>query len=276
MAGRAAQKLLDLINFDHPGKNFTFDNISFSNIGTNTSSVEKDSAVRVDAVPNVEFRNSFWLYYNRIDLGLLFSKVEVQISDKNLPTGIVVIRDLVDEINSRYGTDFETEDFQNAIIDNSSLPVEIVMRPVQDSPAYRGEFSLWLYKDVPELSEVFISADLIGFNYPDSDSSKAQGLLYSYGLDGSYKTSYLRNFAAGNSSEDDTLVSILRHRTGHDWKVDSVASDFTLGGSVIAYNGKVADCPLPIAKNLSFTNVVVSNLSSFCLKVSGRITIWYN
>ena len=276
MASRAAQKLLDLINYQNPGKGFTFDNVSFANVGVNTTSEPKDSSVRVVAVPNIAFRTSQWVYYNRIDLGVVFSKVEVQISDKALPTGIVVLRDLVDDINARYGTDFEPEDFQNAAIDTSHLPVSVTLRPTSDNPAYRGEFQAWIYKDVPELSEVLIDLDLVGFNYPEADLTKAQGLLYSYGISGSSQIGYLRNFVAGNSAEDEVLAGILRHWRRDPWVIDNVDSDFTLGGSVIAYNGLIADCPLPIARNTSFTNVLVLNLSTHCLKLSGRITIWYS
>ena len=206
----------------------------------------------------------------------MFSKVEVHISDKSLPTGIVVLRDLVDDINSRYGTDFEPEDFQNAVIDTSQLPVKVTLRPTNDNPAYRGSFDAWIYKDVPELSEVLINLDLIGFNYPEADLTKGQGLLYSYGISANSWTSYLRNFVAGNSGEDEVIATILKHWRRDPWVVDNVDRDFTLGGSIVAYNGLVEDCPLPIARNSGFTNVLVLNLSARCLKLSGRITIWYS
>lgn len=276
MATRAAQKLLDLINHDNPGKNFSFDNIYFDNIGDNTTSIEKDSAVQVMAVPGVRWQRSQWTYYNRIDLAVVFSKVEVSISTKLLPSGIVVARDLVDPINAKFGTDFEESDFQNAIIDTSTLPVKVVMRPVKDSPAYRNSFDAWVYLDVPELSDVVIHLDLLGFNYPEADLTKAQGLLYSYGVNGTSQASYIRNLTEGNSGEDDTLAMILKHWTRHDWRIDEAANDFTLGGSVVAYNGKFTDCPLSISSNNAFTDVLVLNLSNKCLKLSGRLTIWYN
>lgn len=276
MATIAEQKLMDLINHDNPNKDFSFANVYFDNIGVNTTAEPRDSMVQVVAVPGVEFRASKWVYYNRIDLGVVFSKSEVTVSNKSLPTGIVVLKDLVDPINRIYGTDFEASDFQPAVIDMSTLPVKVIMRPTVDNPAYQGSFEAWVYKDVPELSDVLISLDLLGFNYPETDNTKAQGLLYSYGVNGTSQASYLRNFTEGNSGEDDILALILNNWTRHNWLTTETASDFTLGGSLVAYNGKVVDCQLPISGKTDFSDVLVLNLSNKCLKVSGRITIWYN
>lgn len=277
----AKNKLLALVNRDN-STNLVEDQVVFGVATINPDvAIQRNTKLRLSAVAGKGFRGHVDIWYNRIDLGILFKNVTANV-------GLVITEgmtsdDLIPLINEKYGTQFEVEDFDAA----TPLVVEggtATLTAKVDNVAYISSFDVVYGLEEIALDSVILVTTLTGFNYPNADTSKGQAAVYSYNLDGSSQPDdYWTNLALGVVT--DTIVGPFNqaYRVDEDWVFDAAAGvedapavDYNLAGAEVIYNGDVATAPAGNLVNPVYNKVVLLQLSaSKCANFGGVMSVYH-
>ena len=78
--------------------------------------------VTLSGIVNSKRKGSVTVYYNRIDLPVLFKNIAVSLRFEALAGTTYHTTDLIPKLNAKYGTDFVADDFVDSVIDLSTLP----------------------------------------------------------------------------------------------------------------------------------------------------------
>ena len=281
----AVNKLLALINRDNK-TNIVEDQVTLQAPANNTDAgILRDTKLKLVAVPGKGFRGHVTVWYNRIDLSILFKNVGANV-------GLEVTEGMTSEaliplINAKYGTDFEVEDFEAA------TPLLVAggtatFTAKADNVAYTKSFEVKYGLEEVALDSVVLVTTLTGFNYPNSDLTKGQAAIYSYNLDGSSEPNdYWSKLAVGDV--DATIVAPFNtaYRVDEDWIFDASADtnpegtpipamDYNLAGAKVIYNGEVTAAPQGNLVNKVYKNVVLIELSKTkCANFGGVLGVYY-
>lgn len=242
---------------------------------------QRDTKIELVAIPGVKYRGKVTVFYNRIDLALLFKNVgaNVGIDVQDGQTS----DDLIPLINAKYGTDFEVGDLEQVALVTGTGPRTVTLTAVAGNVAYSGAFDVVYDLEAIDLDSVVIVLDLAGFNYPSADTTKGQASIYSYNLDGS---TVVDDFWAGVvvGAVDDTFVAPFNtsFRVDEDWVFDDQApADFNLSGATVVYNGvndanSVKAAAPGLLLNPTYADVCVMKLSDTeCTNFAGFITVYH-
>ena len=281
----AANKLLALINRDNK-TNLVEDQVVLNAPLVNPDSgIARNTKLKVVAVPGKGFRGDVTVWYNRIDLGLLFKNVNANVGLE--VTEGMTAEALIPLINEKYGTDFEVEDFD-------ALPALVVgggtatLTAKADNVAYIQSFDVKYGLEEVALDSVVLVTTLTGFNYPNADTSKGQAAIYSYNLDGSSEpNNYWAGLALGAVDASIVVPFNQAYRVDEDWIFDMSADtnpegtvipamDYNLAGAEVIYNGEVAGAPEGNLVNPVYNKVVLIQLSaSKCANFGGVLGVYY-
>lgn len=281
----AKNKLLALINRDN-ATNLVEDQVVFGTATVNPDvAIIRNTKLRLDAVPGKGFRGHVDIWYNRIDLGILFKNVAANVG-LTLTEGMTS-EVLIPLINEKYGTDFEVEDFEAA------TPLDVdggtaTFTAKADNVAYIASFDVAYGLEEVALDSVVLITTLTGFNYPNSDTTKGQAAIYSYNLDGSTQPdNYWAGLALGPVTETIVTPFNQAYRVDEDWIFDMSADtnpegtpipamDYNLAGAEVIYNGATEAAPAGQLVNPVYTNVVLMQLSaSKCANFGGVLSVYY-
>ncbi len=270
--------IIDLINI---ANSTTLDEtkISFGTPSVLTNNANNhNTGVQVNAVPGSGFRGSVDVTYNRLDIGLLFKNISLNL-DVDL-SGITnpSTKDLLTKLNSKFGLGIEIEDIEDVAIDTSgSIPHNHTITMADNSLAYIGSVALTIGPD-PEVGEkldtVIMTTNLMGLLYPNADTTKAQAREYSWGIDASSIGSYLSVRVVGETIGDDSLATELNKVVSETWVYNASAADYNTAEAEVIYAG--ANDPSKDT-NQTWSRIVQFKLSdTLCANMGGTLTLGYN
>lgn len=272
----AANKLLALVNRDN-GTNIVEDQVILAAPLVNPDAgIIRNTKLELTSVPGKGFRGHVTVWYNRIDLGILFKSIDANVG--LAVTEGMTTDDLIPLINAKYGTDFETVDFVQQPLVVSDTVQSVTLAAVATNVAYIGEFTVKYSSEEIALDSVVLVTTLSGFNYPNADTSKGQGAIYSFNLDGSSQPdNFWASVALGAVDATFVVPFNQAYRVDEDWVFDdSQAADYNLAGAVVIYNGTTAEAPAGHLVNPAYTKVVIMQLSADkCANFGGDITVYY-
>lgn len=272
----AANKLLALVNRDN-GSNIVEEQVVFAAPLVNPDAgIVRNTKLTLTAVPGKGFRNSVTVWYNRIDLGVLFQSI-------NPNVGLAVTEGMTTDaliplINAKYGTDFEVADFVQQPLVVSDTTQTVVLAAAANNVAYIGEFTVKYGIEEVALDSVVLITTLSGFNYPSADLTKGQGAIYSYNLDGSSQPDNFWSTVAVGAVADTFVTPFNQaYRVDEDWVFDDTqALPYNLAGASVIYNGTTAAAPAGHLVNPAYNKVVIMQLSAErCANFAGDLTVYY-
>lgn len=282
----AKNKFLALVNRDNK-TNLVEDQIVFGTASVNPDvAIQRNTKLRLTAVPGKGFRGHVDVWYNRIDLGILFKNVSANV-------GLEVTEGLTSDaliplINAKYGTQFEVEDFEAA------TPLDVAggtatLTAKADNVAYISSFDVKYGLEEVALDSVILVTTLTGFNYPNSDTTKGQAAIYSYNLDGSSQPDdFWATLALGAVTEAVVVPFNQAYRVDEDWVFDATAGTtpeggelipavaYNLAGAEVIYNGDVTGAPAGHLVNPVYNKVVLLQLSAEkCANFGGVLSVYH-
>lgn len=277
----AVNKLLALINRDNH-TNIVEDQITLGLPLVNPDAgIARDTKITLSSVPGKGFRGSVTVWYNRIDLSILFKNVSANVG-LELTEGMTSDV-LIPLINEKYGTDFEVADFEAA----TPLVVEggtVTFTAKSDNVAYKGSFDVAYGLEEIALDSVVLITTLTGFNYPNADITKGQAAIYSFNLDGSSQPdNFWAGVTLGAVTADFVTPFNQAYRVDEDWVFDAAAgvdeapaADYNLAGAEVVYNGDVSAAPAGQLVNTVYNKVVLMTLSATkCANFGGTLAVYY-
>ncbi len=289
----AINKLLAMVNRDNAAylpSTLTETQVAISVAAANTNGkVSRDTQVTLTAKPGAPYRNKVTVYYNRIDLAVLFKSFDVNV-------GIDVKEDMTTDdllplINAKYGTDFEPADIVQAPLTVGEGKRIVVLKAAEGNLVFKGEVNVAYDLEALDLDSVVLTTTLTGFNYPNADLTKGQGAVYSFNLDGSAIPGDFWGTAVKGDVTADFVDPFNRaFRVDEDWVFSDEAAEFNLGGATVVYNGvndkatvsaEIAAVNGPVAMqalllNPAYKKVCVMQLSADkCTNMGGYVTVYH-
>lgn len=281
----AVNKLLALINRDNK-TNIVAEQVTLGAPQVNSDAgIARDTKLTLTAVAGKGFKGGVTVWYNRIDLAILFKNV-------NANVGLEITEGMTSEaliplINEKYGTDFEVEDFEAAtplVVGGGTATFTAKV----DNVAYKGAFEVKYGLEEIALDSVVLVTTLTGFNYPNADITKGQAAIYSFNLDGSSQPDdFWAGVALGAVTADFVTPFNQAYRVDEDWIFDMSADtnpegtpipamDYNLAGAEVIYNGDVSAAPAGQLVNTVYNKVVLMTLSpTKCANFGGTLAVYY-
>lgn len=248
-----------------------------------------NTGAHVAAVKGSGYIGSVDITYNRLDIGILFEKIAVNLDlgedgDGN-PVKPATTKDLLAALNARYGMGLEESDIVDSpITTTGSAPWSATITMADDSLAYIGELDLTVGPD-PEVGErldtVILTTNLNGLMYPNDDTTKAQAREYSWGIDANTISVWLDARTVDDVIADNSLATELNKIVPEVWKFDDANSiDYNTAGAKVTYAG-VNDAEdadgNPRDTNKKFNRIVQFQLDETkCANMGGILTLGYN
>lgn len=231
----------------------------------------RNSFVRIAATPLANATGATFVYYNRLDFTAMFTD-ETGIQPLIVPVDfdtVFTAWDVVPFINQYYGLMLEPKDVLEETINRGDWTVQLKAHP--DSLGWIGEVPVQLVRGDALVPTNFTDVKIAPYAYPYFNTKVGQGAIYSYPW-------RFDNFAAelqgmGTTTNETRLAQILKSVTADNWMVYRSPVDFNLKEATVVYNGKNSrDLPT----NPSVDNVMVIELSLYCLNFGGRLYLHYN
>lgn len=239
-----------------------------------------NTGVKVVAVKDSGYIGDVDVTYNRLDIGLLFKNIALNL-DVTKPA---TTKDLLPKLNSKYGLGLTIDDIEDNAVDMSGDGPHthtIVMKVT--SLAYIGQVTTTIGPD-PEVGErldtVILQTNLNGLLYPNSDTSKAQAREYSWGIDASSISAYLQVRTKDEVITDNSLAIELNKVVPDVWVYDTNAADYNTANAKVVYagvNDRTDADGNPRDTNAAFARIVQFQLSdTLCANMGGILTLGYN
>lgn len=214
------------------------------------------------------------VYYDRLDITTVFASygsgegeyIVLPVDLDNVQTA----KDVVPALVYYYGYAVTPADVQPVIIDHENGAVMLRFEP--SSPGYLGEIRVKLISGGAFLAPNFPVVQLDGpYEYPYFNTKVGQGAVYAYGYAFDDFAAELKAITAQNISRE-RLAVILSTVTTHPWEVFRIPSEYNLKEATVVYNGpnQTAFKSNPLAEN-----VLIINLSLYCINLGGQMILHY-
>ena len=242
--------------------------ITVDSNGHNTTAV-------VSSVPGSGYRGDVTVSYIRLDIGLLFKNIALNLNVTTPST----TKDLLPLLNSKYGLGLTIDDIEDNAIDmgdGSATPTHAIVIKAT-SFAYIGTVTTTIGPD-PEIGEkldtVILTTNLTGLLYPNDDTTKAQAREYSWGVDASSISAWLQVRVTDEEITDNSLATELNKIVPNTWVYDAdAAQDYNTAGAKVIFAG-VNDNTKDT--NQQFNRIVQIELSdTLCGNMGGILTLGY-
>lgn len=265
--------ILDLVNAQIKKNNLpqvlTLGQVSIGAVVAHVGDDDRNSTVTIMSIPGVKYVGNVDCDYWRLDLAKLFLGISVNLDVEDPQT----TADLVTKLNSKYGLALGEDDFVNDPVSGNTA----IIKAKAASPAYFGEISVTIGPDdaVGErLSLVILERNLDGLLYPNTDTTKAQASIYSYGIDANAIAPWLKTQATGTDIDDNALITELNKVVPELWVHKNTPADYNTGNARIIFAGpNSAD----LDANQEWTHVVQIALDpTLCTNMGGVLTLGYN
>lgn len=230
-----------------------------------------NSVVRIQALATAAAIGFTYVYYDRVDFTEMFTDPD-GISPLRVPArldSVFTAHDIVKLINQYYGLCLKTVDVENTTIDRSNW--QVLLKASSKSLGWIGEQVVQLLPGDALIPSNFDKQTVEAYSYPHFNTRVGQGAIYSYPW-------RFDNFAAelkagGTNLTMGRLAQILKIVTGDAWIEYRNPVAFNLKECVVVYNGP-NNATMPT--NPSVDNIVVIELSLYCLNLGGRLYLHYN
>ncbi|ECM9141119.1 hypothetical protein YJ58_01100 [Salmonella enterica subsp. enterica serovar Enteritidis] len=179
------------------------------------------------------------------------------------------MHDVVGLINQYYGLSLKPADVVNTEIDRKTWRVDLVATPT--SLGWIGQQQVQLLPGDALLPANFEPLTVTPYEYPYFNIKVGQGAVYSYPWRFDNFAEEFQRLGAAITTE--RLAQILKTVTGDNWTTYRNPIDFNLREAVVVYNGRnKAELPT----NPAVDNVLIVELSLYCLNFGGRLYLHYN
>jgi len=272
----AEEILIKEINLEN-GLDLSVDDIVFGppQVPTKDEDVAKanghNSMVRLQALATASAIGYTTVYYDRIDFADLFTPPDGN-SPLRVPArldSVFTTHQVLELINQFYGLRLRPSDVEDATINRSNW--QVLLKATPTSLGWIGEQTVQLVPGDASLPANFVPKTVTAYQYPQSNTRVGQGAIYSYPWRFDDYADVLK--AGGLSLTTERLATILKAVTKDEWLVYRNPVNFNLKEATVVYNGpNTVDMPT----NPSVDNVVVIELSLYCLNLGGRLYLHYN
>ncbi len=160
--------VVDLINITN---NRTFDGSEFTFEAPTLISGDRNSSVRINAVPGSKYFGSKLLRYNRMLLSKPFTDSDPDAVVYLPNDGYLNSTELYDRLNAQYGLKLAAEDLALEPLNISTLPFDYILNASPNSLAWMGGVKLQFQQGRPLYRDTFQAGPLNGFTFPDGDVS---------------------------------------------------------------------------------------------------------
>lgn len=272
----AEQILIDEINTEN-GLDLDVEDVEFALPQVPTTPEELTAAnghnamVRIQALATANALGHTVVYYDRVDFADIFTDPD-GISPLRVPArldSVFTCHDIVKLINQYYGLSLRVNDVENTDIDRVAW--KVLLKATPTSLGWIGEQTVQLIPGDALLPSNFDPQSVTAYSYPHFNTRVGQGPIYSYPWRFDNYAAELK--AGGLNLTMARLAQILKLVTGDAWIVYRNPINFNLLECTVSYNGpNRADLPT----NPSVDNVLVIELSLYCLNLGGRLYLHYN
>lgn len=230
-----------------------------------------NSMVRIQALATANAVGATTVFYDRVDFGVMFTDLD-GLQPLRVPArldSVFTSHDIVSLINQYYGLRLRPTDVEMTYIDRTNWTVQLTA--TKTSLGWIGTQEVQLLPGDALLPGNFDAKEVEPFSYPYFNTRVGQGAVYSYPW---RFDDYAAEFKAGGLNLTQArLAAILKTVTGDGWLVYRSPINYNLKEATVVYNGKnSADLPT----NPSVDNVLVIELSLYCLNLGGRLYLHYN
>lgn len=230
-----------------------------------------NSMVRVQALATAPAIGYTTVYYDRVDFADIFTDL-----DGNQPLviparldSVFVSHDIVPLINQYYGLSLKTADVLSVDINRVDWTVQLTAAAT--SLGWIGTQVVQLLPGDALLPSNFDPTTVEPYSYPYFNTKVGQGAIYSYPW---RFDNYAAELKAGGTTITMTrLAAIMKAVTGDAWLVYRSPIDYNLKEALVSYNG-VNKSSLPT--NPTVDNVLIIDLSLYCLNLGGKLYLHYN
>lgn len=258
---------------DNPNIDYTSEQVTLIDI---VPYITTDKTINTKAtlvgLPEYGREGTYELTYNRPDLGIIFSDVQIWVA----PNGQLLKSELLTSLNTRFGFQLNASDIYDGYLNPQLVPyqVEVVVR--ETNPAFTGKLAINIGTPKKQIESVMTNNLLAGINYPTLQTVKIQGPLYLYGFDFSYALDDLQTlFPQGQEVIGETLQSFNR-KTPSPWVNETTPQDWNMRGSSVIHNGPVETAPVPVNTDWYSHCVVIALDDGMCTNVAGYLVMHYN
>lgn len=230
-----------------------------------------NSMVRIQALATANAIGSTVVFYDRVTFSDMFTDPD-GIQPLRVPAPLESVawaHDIVLLINQYYGLSLRTTDVINHPIDRSTWTV--VLEAESASLGWLGQQTVQLVPGDALIPNNFEAKTINAYSYPYFNTKVGQGAIYSYPWRFDNYAAELK--AGGTTLSLERLAQMLKVVTGDAWLVYRNPVNYNLKEAVVVYNG-ANNASLPT--NPSVDNVVVIELSLYCLNFGGRLYLHYN
>ncbi|QVW56292.1 hypothetical protein pEaSNUABM6_00156 [Erwinia phage pEa_SNUABM_6] len=233
-----------------------------------------NAMVRVTATPLANALGYTTVFYDRLAFDEMFTDVD-GVQPLVVPArldSVFTSHDIVPLINQFYGLQLRVTDVVSTDINRSTWIVRLVAHP--DSLGWIGELNVKLVPGDALIPSNFDPDTLNPYAYPYFNTKVGQASVYSYPWRFDDYAAELRSFGINTTDAFLTRMGqIMKTVTGDGWMVYRNPLDYNLKEATIVYNGK-NNAAYPT--NPSYDNVLVIEVSLYCLNLGGRLYIHYN
>lgn len=233
-----------------------------------------NTMVLIQALPGASALGYTTVYYDRLNFNEVFTGL-----DGNQPLtvparldSVQTARDVVPLINHFYGLSLRPDDVVDAAIDRTTWIVELTAMP--ESLGWLGSINAQLTPGDALIPSNFDPSVIKPYSLPYFNIKVGQANVYGYPYRFDKYAQKMMDFGTGDDPEILAQVGyVLTTVTGDPWTIYRNPLSFNLKEAAIVYNGKnKADLPT----NSSYDNVMVIELSLYCLNLGGRLYLHYN
>lgn len=230
-----------------------------------------NAMVRIQALATANAIGATTVYYDRVDFADMFTDPD-GIQPLRVPArldAVYQMHDVVGLINQYYGLSLKPADVVNTEIDRKTWRVDLIATP--SSLGWIGQQQVQLLPGDALLPANFEPLTVMPYEYPYFNIKVGQGAVYSYPWRFDNFAEEFQRLGAAITTE--RLAQILKTVTGDNWTTYRNPIDFNLREAVVVYNGRnKAELPT----NPAVDNVLIVELSLYCLNFGGRLYLHYN
>lgn len=267
------------------GTRYNPTDVAITNIREDTATTDfRDTKADVVGVVDEGFSGTITVRYARLDVAEVFGLVT------NLAVrweGQTNTLELMEYINSLYGTMFNEEDVVIEYFNPNVLPVTITVTMSPTSPAWKGVLSVRVVPFSQALAAGVVARTVQPWGYPTGQVIKAQGPLYLRPYDFDSYWSLLRPLQAGVQTNEisESIATVINGFVPptHEWTLSMMATSHNLTSDVdvnglpavyVIYSGA------PIATythRLGVDRIIVIRLSNtLCTDVAGYLVMHFS
>ena len=232
------------------------------------TSTGKETKTKVTG-QGAKYYGETWIYYNRQNLSTPLANQLLKI-DFHHP--VTTLYDQLYLLNEQLSSTFTEQDIEDHVFDPAVTEGVITLTAKAGSLGWKGSVSVAY--DVIDPTDVVIPDVLLdGVMTPNNSTDLEQAALRYSWWDFKDNRDYFLGLSVGDLSAEDqsTLRDILIAVDGTQWSLTGPA-EYTLAGAKVIYVGN----DVSQAISTLFPNVLVIELSSQCLLMTGRLYLHFS